>query len=139
MKTRAKLLRELVNAFPRVYGIKAYTHSTPCRAYVHLKDVSKPSLIQHGASFSEDKGTGELTVKDALGEVLGSFKLSAVVGRWLDREPFDLTTKISPENVDLLIAELSKCGMVPMDGSEELPPHPDEGGSIPTSHTIKRG
>ena len=108
---RLELLRKIWNGLHRTTVRKTYTDSMPCRAYVHLKDVSKPSVIPDGANIDIDKEAGELTVKDVLGEVRGRFNLAAVVGWWLERDPLDLS-KMSKENLVLVMAELAKCGMI---------------------------
>ena len=63
------------------------------------------------ASVEVDKESGELTVKDTLGEVRGWFNLAEVSGWWLEREPLDLS-KMSRDNLGLVMAELAKCGTV---------------------------
>ncbi len=73
-------------------GVEIYTVFMPCKVYVQMKDVTKASVILTGVDVITDQEEGELIVKNVVGETLGCFKLAAVSGWWIEREPVDLGT-----------------------------------------------
>jgi hypothetical protein len=93
--------------------VPIYLFPMPCRVYVQLKDVSKPSIVRDGESVSLDKDAGELTVKDATGEIIGWFQNASVTGWWREREPIDLRN-LSPEDLRRVAAEIQKLGIMPV-------------------------
>jgi len=76
-------------------------------------------MIQHGDVVEIDKENGELNVKDVLGEQLGSFRQSSVIGWWIDREPLDMHD-LSAKDLERLIAEMVKRGMVTPEQIQEI-------------------
>lgn len=91
--------------------VTKYTVPMPSRVYVHLKDVSKPSVVKDGFSVETNKETNQLVVKSATDETLGMFLSTAVVGWWIEREPLNLKD-MSAEELTRFMAAAVKCGIV---------------------------
>jgi len=93
----------------------------PSVVHLQLKGITKLHAVKDGFVVEKDPETSKVNIKDALGELIGSFDEASVLGWSLERTPVDLSN-LSENDLKRVIAELEKCGTVEV--KEDQKPEP---------------
>lgn len=89
----------------------------PSKACIQLHKVTAPRVVPNGASVAKSEDGSEWIVKDGADKTVGTFKVDAVSGWWLENVPMVLEN-LTEEDLNSL--HLSTAEGIPPEKVEEI-------------------